>query len=355
MKKRFLISMLLAILIFSGSFMFTRNQIQTAAMANLSEEEKKLVREAPPIDLDNILILMVGVDEDEKPEEGSKGRTDTMMLLKANFKTGKIDILSLPRDSRVDIEGNLDKLNHAHAYGGMPLLLSTLQRNFGLKIDYYIKVSFSAVKELVDAIGGIYLDVPVPISVPTLHVDLKPGYQKLDGNEALMFVRYREGYPDGDIGRVHAQQYFMKEFIKQMLSAKNIINLPSLISGYYSHIETNLLMGQMIKMVPLASKLSSNATEMHTIPGKGAYIGDTSYYIINWEETSEMLNTYFKEYRFIQEDNSDQVIQESYEGPQYTEPQYTEPQYMEPPYTDNTQYYEENQNTQSWEGSEENE
>ena len=60
---------------------------------------------------------------DEKPEEGSKGRTDTMMLLKANFKTGKIDILSLPRDSRVDIEGNLDKLNHAHAYGGMPLLL----------------------------------------------------------------------------------------------------------------------------------------------------------------------------------------------------------------------------------------
>ena len=68
-----------------------------------------------------------------------------------------------------------------------------------------------------------------------------------------------------------------------------------------------------------------------------------------------MLNTYFKEYRFIQEDNSDQVIQESYEGPQYTEPQYTEPQYMEPPYTDNTQYYEENQNTQSWEGSEENE
>ena len=218
------------------------------------------------------------------------------MLMKANFKQGDITILSFPRDSRVDIDGYLDKLNHAHAYGGIGKLLETLRYNFGLDIDYYVKVNFQAVKDLVDGMGGIYLDVPVPISVPSLNVDLQPGYQKLDGNEALMFVRYREGYVDGDIGRVHAQQYFMKEFIKQILSPKNVLNLPNLITSYYDNIETNILMGQMIRMVPLASELSSERVTVLTLPGYDEYIDGVSYWVVDWDETNALLDEYFWEY-----------------------------------------------------------
>lgn len=291
MKGRLFSAFLISVLVFTGAIYTARRAYanETGEIVDLGDGTTEDLTGNPDV----LTFLMVGVDADEDPDLGAHGRTDTMMVVRVNFKTGAIKLLSLPRDSRVDIDGNLDKLNHAHAYGGIQKLREVLESNFGIHVDYYVKVTFDAVKEMVDAMGGITLDVPVEIHEPTLHVMLDPGVQTLDGNEALMFVRYRKGYENGDIGRVQAQQYFMKEFVKQLLSPKNIWNLPDLVTSFYKYVETNMLLGQIVKLLPYANKLSSEKMEVYTLPGDGEYIGDTSYYILDWPATNAMIREVF--------------------------------------------------------------
>lgn len=293
MRGRFFSAFLISVLVFTGVIYTVRRAYanETGELVDLGDGKTEQLEN----NTDVLTFLMVGVDADEHPDIGEHGRTDTMMVVRVNFKTGAIKLLSLPRDSRVDIDGNLDKLNHAHAYGGIPKLKEVLQRNFDIHVDYYVKVTFDAVKEMVDAMGGITLDVPVEIHEPTLHVMLDPGVQTLDGNEALMFVRYRKGYENGDIGRVKAQQYFMKEFVKQLLSPKNIWNLPDLVTSFYKYVETNMLLGQVVKLLPYANKLSSDKMDVYTLPGDGEYIGDTSYYVLDWQATNEMIREVFRD------------------------------------------------------------
>ncbi len=145
---------------------------------------------------------MMGVDA--KDVRQSKGtRTDTMMLMKVNFETGKIDLLSLPRDTRVLVRGKEDKLNHAHAYGGTSLTMATVREFLNIDLDYYVKVDYKAVKAIVEAIGGVEIDVPQrmrysdPTADPPLNINLYPGLQVLDGEGAHDFLRYRSGYKEG--------------------------------------------------------------------------------------------------------------------------------------------------------------
>lgn len=293
MKGRFFSAFLISALVFTGLIYTARlgHAGEFGEIIDLGDGKVEDSEKNPDV----LTFLLVGVDADEDPELGEHGRTDTMMVVRINFKTGAIKLLSLPRDSRVDIDGNLDKLNHAHAYGGIQKLREVLKRNFDISVDYYVKVTFDAVKEMVDAMGGITLRVPVEIHEPTLHVMLDQGVQTLDGNEALMFVRYRKGYENGDIGRVQAQQYFMKEFVKQLLSPKNIWNLPDLVTSFYKHVETNMLLGQIVKLLPYANKLSSDKMEVYTLPGGGEYIGDTSYYVLEWHETNQMVHDFYSD------------------------------------------------------------
>ena len=293
MRGRLFSAFLISVLVFTGVIYTVRRAYanETGEIVDLGDGTTEDLTGNPDV----LTFLMVGVDADEDPDLGAHGRTDTMMVVRVNFKTGAIKLLSLPRDSRVDIDGNLDKLNHAHAYGGIQKLREVLQSNFGIRVDYYVKVTFDAVKEMVDAMGGITLNVPVEIHEPTLHVMLDPGVQTLDGNEALMFVRYRKGYENGDIGRVQAQQYFMKEFVKQLLSPKNIWNLPDLVTSFYKYVETNMLLGQIVKLLPYANKLSSEKMDVYTLPGDGEYIGDTSYYILDWPATNAMIREVFSD------------------------------------------------------------
>ncbi|NLY21273.1 MAG: LCP family protein [Tissierellia bacterium] len=318
MKKKFFMSFFISLIIFGGMYLSVWNKFVTAKSSlqlfddkNNKGEIENIVEgnKIERVDLDEILFLLVGVDTTDtesfsKTEEknGFTGyRTDTMMLCKVNFVDGSINIMSLPRDSRVKINGRNDKLNAAHSYGGMKLLLKTVREFTNLDVDYYVRVDYNAVKSLVDAIGGVEVDVPKNMIYndttrgKELHINIKKGIQTLDGQTSIEFLRYRQ-YPEGDIGRVHAQQYFMTEMIKQTLTPKNIFKLPQLLDVYLNNIDTNIDASVVYQGLTMAGNLDSEKLLTHTIAGVGQYIGDVSYFVVDEAGTKEIIEEVFGNY-----------------------------------------------------------
>ncbi len=306
MKKRFLATFLISILLFSSLYFFLWSKFvdkNVASAGSTISDENSEEDEAGSINVkgkNEIMFLMVGVDANDVAN--SKGtRTDTMMLVKVDFENGDIDLLSLPRDSRVVVRGKEDKLNHAHAYGGMPLTIDTVRDFLGVDLEYYVKVDYKAVKSIVDAIGGVKLNVPQrmrysdPTAKPPLNINLNPGEQTLDGQKAHDFLRFRS-YPDGDLGRVKAQQYFLEEFIKQTLQPKNIIKLPTMVKTYYDYVDTNISLDYVLKGMGVANKLNMENVRMETIQGYNKRINGLDYLIYDRESTKEIVEEMFSNY-----------------------------------------------------------
>lgn len=255
-----------------------------------------------------VLFLLMGVDAaDVKKSKGT--RTDTMMLTKINFETGEINMLSIPRDTRVLVKEKEDKINHAHAYGGPSLTMETVRNFLHLDIDYYVKVDYKVVMGIVDAIGGVEVDVPFNMKYkddtagfPLLDINLKKGTQVLMGKDAHDFLRFRKGspgnpgYPEGDTGRIKTQQYFMKELIKQTLTPKNIIKLPKLAETYFENVETNIPWSVMLKGIGSAKKINVDQMITNTIPGEGKRIIGLDYFIYYKEETKQIVLDMFGDY-----------------------------------------------------------
>lgn len=305
MKKRFIITFILSLVVFSLLYSTLWNKVfdkETVAAPNDNSDDIDDAFDEDyelPVD-DEIVFLLMGVDANDVHQ--SKGtRTDTLMLFKVNFETGKIDILSLPRDTRVLVRGQEDKLNHAHAYGGPSLTIRTVEDFLGIDLNYYVKVDYNVVRSIVDAIGGVEIDVPQrmrysdPTADPPLNINLQPGLQTLDGKNAHDFLRFRS-YPDGDLGRIKAQQYFMKELIKQTLQLKNIVKLPGLVETYFDYVDTNIPMGMVLKGVGAAKNMDSENMTTTTITGTNKRISGLDYLIYDREETEAIVQEMFGDY-----------------------------------------------------------
>ncbi|WFA08117.1 LCP family protein [Tissierella sp. Yu-01] len=311
MKKKFIIAFITSIICFTllystvlSSLFFDKPAVATDDKPNQTVE---IEPEADTKVKNEIMFLLMGVDaQNVKKSKGT--RTDTMMLTRVNFETGEINILSIPRDTRLSVKGNLDKVNAAHAYGGPELSIDTIRDFLGIDLEYYVKVDYQIVQDVVEAIGGVEIDVPMnmkyndPTADPPLNINLKKGLQTLNGKQAHDFLRFRHnnsytvGYPEGDVGRIKSQQYFVKELVKQTLTAKNIVKIPSLIKTYYENVETNIPLTLMLKSAASAGKINVESMETATIPGAGEYIKGISYYIYNREETNTLVNEMFGEY-----------------------------------------------------------
>lgn len=300
--KKFLISFFISLVCFGLIFavldgsLFSKNNSIIATDGSHEDGEK--LKE--PKNKNELLFLLMGIDGNDVTK--SKGnRTDTMILVKMNFKDGSIDLLSIPRDTRVYVKGKEDKINHAHAFGGSELSIRTVREFLNIDLDHYVKVDYQVVKGVVEAIGGIDIDVPVrmryrdPYAKPPLNIDLQPGPQRLYGEDAHDFLRFRS-YPNGDIGRVEAQQYFMKELVKQTLTARNIFKLPKLIEEYYKNVETNIPLTTILRGAASANKIDMENMNTLMIPGTDKRINGISYYIYDEIETKKMVEENLKEY-----------------------------------------------------------
>jgi LCP family protein required for cell wall assembly len=318
MKRKFLASFLIALVIFSLMYGWVWSKLigNVSALQKIEEESgvdkvDNIVEgnEIKQQDLDEVLFLLVGVDINDvtKIKVGKNGgtgyRSDTMMICKVNFKDGSIRILSMPRDSKVPINGKLDKLGHAHSYGGMKLLMKTMREVTNLDLDYYVRVDYSSVREIVDAIGGVEIDVPVRMyKVDTTKgkeykIDLQPGVQVLDGNGAMSFLRFRS-YKTGDVERTKMQQYFLTELIKQVIQPKNVLKLPKLLDVYSKHIDTNMDPSIIYSGLSLAGNLDGDNIVTSTLPGEG-YTDESdglSYFRIYKNDAKAVIEDYFGNY-----------------------------------------------------------
>jgi LCP family protein required for cell wall assembly len=248
---------------------------------------------------DEITFLLLGVDTNDGSKSGS--RTDTMMLFKVDKKTGKISVLSIPRDTRTRIRGRAqeDKINHAHAYGGPELSVKAVKDLLGIELEYYVKVDYQIVKEFVDLIGGVEVDVPMDIK----GTNIKKGVQVLNGEQALQFLRFRKGYQDQDLGRIRAQQQFIKAAAKQTLKVSNVEKIPQMIKSYYNNVETNIPLDLILKFAASAKDYDLDGMKMATLPGKPAHINGISYFICDEEQAEILVKELFEDDQVVYNQN----------------------------------------------------
>lgn len=311
MKKQIVAVFIVSFLVFGAFYgilantIFKDEPVVASNPENMEEEPTEKVEK--PEEKNNIMFLLMGVDAQDVTK--SKGtRTDTMMLTSVNLDTGKISLLSIPRDTRTTVKGRQDKINAAHAYDGPEYAVEVAATLLDIDLEYFVKVDYQIVQDVVNEIGGVTVEVPFdmkyydPTAKPPLNINIKKGERTLDGKNAHDFLRFRQnnygtvGYADGDVGRTKTQQYFMKELVKQTITPRNLLKLPKLVETYFDNVETNIPLRVMLKGALAANKIDSELMETATLPGAGSYIGGISYFIHDGEEAEEVLRNLFGDY-----------------------------------------------------------
>ncbi|MBP1763598.1 MAG: cell envelope-related transcriptional attenuator [Firmicutes bacterium] len=223
-------------------------------------------------------VLVLGVDE----RDGDVGRSDTMMVFTVDTKTKDVSLLSVPRDTRVKIPGHgWDKINHAYALGGHKLARQTVESLLGIPMDYYVTVNFAGFYKIIDAIGGVTINVEKRMyyedPYDDLVINLKPGEQKMDGRTAIQYVRYRD--EEGDIGRINRQQKFIKAILAEAASPSIIPRLPVLVREVSAAVKTDMPTSEMLQLATLVHDAYKQGMKTYMVPGKPAYIGEVSYWL----------------------------------------------------------------------------
>ena len=229
-------------------------------------------------------ILVLGVDK----REGDDGRSDTMFVVMLDPKNEHMSLLSLPRDTLVRIPGNgWSKINHAYAYGGHKLSVQTVENFLGLKINNYVLIDIKGFVELVDALGGIDIEVeknmtyadPYDDGADGLVIHLAKGMQHLNGQHAMEYVRYRD--EEGDIGRIKRQQKFIKAVYQKVLQPETLLKIPAIIKSISKMVTTDLPMQDMLAVVKALKGGSAvmGDLQMAMVPGHPADIEEINYWI----------------------------------------------------------------------------
>ncbi|MCX7780843.1 MAG: LCP family protein [Negativicutes bacterium] len=244
-----------------------------------------------------INVLLIGIDDGEDPKVPSR-RADTLMLASINPESGTINLLSLPRDTRVSIPGHkgLDKISHAYAYGGVDLTVETVKRFLGVPIHYYMAIDWRGFIEVIDILGGVdlYVENNMDYEDPyaNLEIHLKKGYQHLDGEKAGQYVRFRHDEL-GDIGRVQRQQRFLKALANEMMQMGTIIKLPAIASTLRQYVDTDMNTLAMLKVANSLKTFQTGALRAEMLPGNFATIDGLSYWVPDKEQTKKLVESMF--------------------------------------------------------------
>ena len=242
-----------------------------------------------------INALVVGVNDN---------LSDTMIYVKYNVENGKVAMMSIPRDTYVTNEYCIGhKLNAIYRGKNIVPLVEEIQDLTGVKIDYYLVFKADMLISMVDALGGVEVNVPFDMKYddPTqnLHINIKKGTQVLNGKDAEGFVRFRHnndftvGYAMGDLDRTEVQQEFIKQFIKTVLDPSNISKIPTLINIAQENTDTNVTVREALKYVTDVTKIDVNSIYSTTAPGVAKTIDGLSYFLLDEEETRNVIATEF--------------------------------------------------------------
>lgn len=249
-------------------------------------------------------ILVMGIDRVPGSKPGDKsiftGRSDTMLLVRVDPDQDSVSLLSIPRDTQVEVPGvGMDKINDANVQGGATLAARTVSSVLnGVTVDRYVRISTDAFKELVDLLGGVEVNVPKPMvyedKTQKLKINLSPGLQTLNGDQAEQFARFRAD-DLGDIGRVQRQQALLKSLRQKLTSPTVIPQIPGLVQAMQKYIDTNLTLEEMMALVSAGRKLSEGKFKMVMLPGRFSAPDEfaASYWIMDPAGRDRVMKQYF--------------------------------------------------------------
>ncbi|WP_291579143.1 LCP family protein [Clostridium sp. UBA6640] len=249
----------------------------------------------------NFLVMGLDLGSGDENDKYDPKRTDSIMLVHYNGKEKKYDVISIPRDTKVTIDGQEQKINAAHAIGGVQYLVDSVEELLNITIDYYVKADTIAFREFIDAIGGVdvviernmYYDDPTQDLHIYFEASTEP--QHLDGKDAEKFVRWRKnndetGLVEGDVGRIKEQQKFFKTLLAKIQSPSIIPKLPNVLSVFPKYIETNLSALNIMDYGLGLANTSKEKINFHIIGGEPVYINGISYFISTPESNGEILS-----------------------------------------------------------------
>ena len=251
------------------------------AQSSLLDRMPKEHKEDLLVAKDKATIMIMGVDE----RSDDVGRSDTLMVATIDPVRNEASLLSIPRDTRVAIPRNgYDKINAAYAYGGERLTQTTVEDFLGVRIDHYVIINTHAFQKIIDAIGGIDINVEKRMYYEDpwdddggLIIDLRPGMQHMDGKTAVTYVRYRD--EEGDIGRVRRQQKFMRACVDAVTTPAILPRLPGIISSVIDSVKTDLTVRQMLEFIGTLKESQAKGLRTDMVPGRPLYIDEVSYWI----------------------------------------------------------------------------
>lgn len=254
---------------------------------------------AEPVDKETgkINILLAGTDV-------YGACTDTIMVVSYDLDKNAVNILSVPRDTRMYIGNKYQKVNAAYSISengkrkGIQGTIEAVTRLAGIPINYYVEFTFEAFRNAIDALGGVDFYVPQNMNyedpVQSLYIHLKEGQQHLDGNKAEQLVRFRR-YPMGDIDRVKVQQSFIKALAEQKLNAGIITKLPDLFEVIKEDLKTNFKLSDVSKYALNLLDLSADNVYMHELPGTpNSTDYGASYWIADMTALAEIIEQNFE-------------------------------------------------------------
>lgn len=243
-----------------------------------------------------INAVILGLDND-------KTRTDIIIVVNFNSELKSANLLSIPRDTMLKVNGKNTKINDIYYMGHEQMLLSAIKQITGIDVSYYAVFDLIGFRKLIDALDGVKMEIPFNMDyddpLQDLHIHLKKGIYTLDGNQSEQFIRYRvsngnrRGYKDGDIGRIQAQQVFINQLIKQKMHVKYITKIPTIYATVKQHVDTNIGLEDIYRLTPSIMGTSPENIQFFNVPGEGHYIDGVSYFIIDVTRMQDIINTHF--------------------------------------------------------------
>ncbi len=264
---------------------FTPREITKTTLPHGKNYDENLINK-------NINLLIFGLDGADKEGLREAKRTDALLLISFDTKDKKVSAISIPRDTIVKIPQReaMDKINHAYFYGGELLVKQTMANFLNIPIHNFVALDAQSFMQIIDILGGIgiYVENDMNYEDPyqNLIIHIKKGYQKLTGEQALKYIRYRSDEL-GDIGRVLRQQKFLKAFSEQLFSLNGLTKLPYLKTVAQQMIQTDVEMPQAIKMIMAFRSYDRQSITFEMLPGDFATIQDVSY----WQTQPDEIRT----------------------------------------------------------------
>lgn len=250
----------------------------SSTVNNQMHEDVDRTTEKRPVDMkenEPLAFLVLGTDE----RGTERGRTDTIIIITVNPELGSMKMVSIPRDTRTTIVGKgiEDKINHAHAFGGVPMAIATVESYLDIPIDYYMKVNMEGFKDIVDAVGGVTVNNKFAFTQSKIH--FPEGEQRLNGEQALAYVRMRKKDPRGDFGRNDRQKEVIAAIIKESIQISSIPKLTSIIGAVGQNVRTDINFDELKVLQANYGHTYKNIDTLQLV-GSGKRINNIYYLVV---------------------------------------------------------------------------